>query len=179
MKIGMAGVGGIGSNVARHLVQAGIADLKLVDFDRIERTNLNRQFYTVQQVGRLKTDALAENLKAIRPQIRVETVNRHIHAGDAAALFADCFAVVEGLDDPRAKKRLVEELSAIRKPVVSASGIGGTGIDTIRVRRLGTCHIVGDLTSDQDHTPLFSPKIAIVAATMAAILVQQLQDTNG
>ena len=49
MKIGIAGTGGIGSNVAMHLVRSGITNLKFGDFDRIEKSNLNRQFYFEEQ----------------------------------------------------------------------------------------------------------------------------------
>jgi sulfur carrier protein ThiS adenylyltransferase len=59
MNIGIAGVGGIGSNVAVNLVRSGIASLKIVDFDRVEPSNLNRQFYFHDQIGRLKVEALA------------------------------------------------------------------------------------------------------------------------
>ena len=45
MKIGIAGAGGLGSNVAVHLVRSGISSLKICDFDVIENSNLNRQFY--------------------------------------------------------------------------------------------------------------------------------------
>ena len=65
MKIGIAGVGGIGSNVAMHLVRSGINNLKFGDFDKIEISNLNRQFYFRSQVGKYKAECLKENLQAI------------------------------------------------------------------------------------------------------------------
>lgn len=54
MKIGIAGAGGIGSNVAANLVRSGVTSLKIVDFDRVESSNLNRQFYFSDQIGCLK-----------------------------------------------------------------------------------------------------------------------------
>ncbi len=82
MNIGIAGVGGIGSNVAIILVRSGIDTLTLVDFDRVEAANLNRQFYFADQVGRLKVAMLAENLRRIRPGIAIETVVARLDAGN-------------------------------------------------------------------------------------------------
>ena len=63
MKIGIAGVGGIGSNVALNLVRSGVMQLKLIDFDRVEPGNLNRQFYFADQIGLFKVEALKINLR--------------------------------------------------------------------------------------------------------------------
>ena len=65
--IGIAGCGGIGSNVAYHLVRTGIDYLKFGDFDKIEESNLNRQFFFKKQIGLYKSKTLAENLSAINP----------------------------------------------------------------------------------------------------------------
>ena len=67
MRIGIAGVGGMGWNVAFHLVRTGVTELKFGDFDKIEESNLNRQFFFKDQVGKYKAEALYENLKRINP----------------------------------------------------------------------------------------------------------------
>jgi len=73
MKIGIAGAGGIGSNVARHLAQAGTSHLLLVDFDVVAPDNLNRQFYSMDQIGRLKVDCLKQNLQSPPRHVRGHT----------------------------------------------------------------------------------------------------------
>lgn len=172
MKIGIAGIGGIGSNVARILAQAGQCHIKVVDFDRVEAANLNRQFYTLAQVGRLKTRSLKENLNAIRPDMDIEILNRRILPGDAAFLFSDCGVVIEGLDRKNLKKMLIEDLSETPIPVVSASGITGPDMTGIRVKKIGHCQIVGDFVSDEDSHGLYPPKIAVVAGLMADIALK-------
>lgn len=176
MKVGIAGIGGIGSNVARHLAQARVRALKIVDFDCVEAANLNRQFYSMAQVGKKKTDSLEANLKGIFSEFRIEKVDRRIEPGDAEALFADCDIIVEGFDDKKLKKMLLEEFVGTGKPVVSASGIAGTDMDGVKIRKLGNCHIVGDFVSDQRDFALFPPKIAMVASMMAAIVLRHVQD---
>ncbi len=76
MKIGIAGAGGIGSNVAVNLVRSSASALKIVDFDRVELSNLNRQFYFHDQIGRFKVEALAENLRRIRPECHLESAHQ-------------------------------------------------------------------------------------------------------
>ena len=172
MKIGIAGVGGIGSNVARHLAQAGLPALKIVDHDRIEVSNLNRQFYRRSQVGVKKIKCLKQNLLAIHPDMDVEIVDQKIGPGDAQKIFHDCPIVVEGFDGKRLKKMLIEELSGTGRILVSASGIAGQKMAGVTVKKIGSCHIVGDLESDQADHELFPPKIALVAAHMAAIVLK-------
>jgi thiamine-phosphate pyrophosphorylase len=172
MKIGIAGAGGIGSNVARHLAQARMSHLFLVDFDAVAPENLNRQFYSINQAGFPKVDCLKQNLLDIHPAMRVETLNLQLKPGNMARIFSDCDVVVEGLDDPAAKKQLLEALAPSKTPVISASGIAGHATDTITTRKIGTCHIVGDFSTDISHAPLFPPKIAMIAARMAQMVLE-------
>ena len=74
MKIGIAGAGGLGSNVALNLVRSGIDAFRIVDFDCVEASNLNRQFYFRDQIGRPKVEALRENLQRIRPEVEVDAI---------------------------------------------------------------------------------------------------------
>ncbi|WDP93280.1 MAG: sulfur carrier protein ThiS adenylyltransferase ThiF [Desulfobacter sp.] len=174
MTIGIAGAGGIGSNVARHLVQSGMTRFKIVDFDRVEDANLDRQFYFTDQVGRPKVLCLEENLRRISPGIEVEAVVQRIMPGDCPSLFRGCGLVVEGFDHARAKKDLVEELAGQGIPVVSASGIAGREISGILIRKIGNCTIVGDFATDVDDAPLFPPKVAVIAAMMAGAAMDEI-----
>ncbi len=172
MKIGIAGAGGIGSNVAANLVRSGIDELKIVDFDRVEASNLNRQFYFHDQIGRFKVEALIENLKRIRPEVRIEVVVERIAATNCLHLFFDCDLIVEGLDCQEDKKMLVEQFAGNRV-VVSACGIAGSDCTTIRTRRLGNCTFTGDFITDCVDAPLYAHKVATVANYMTQCILQQ------
>ena len=65
--VAICGLGGLGSNIAIALARAGVGHLHLIDFDRIDISNLNRQQYFVRQLGLFKTEALRDNLKEIAP----------------------------------------------------------------------------------------------------------------
>ena len=162
MRIGIAGVGGIGSNVAINLVRSGVDWLRIVDFDRVEASNLNRQFYFFDQIGRLKTEALAENLRRIRPDLAIEALAERVTGDNCRRLFVGCDLVVEGFDRPADKKMLLECL-ACDLPVVSACGIAGIDLAGIRSRRIGNCLVAGDLVTDCGRAPLFAHKVSTVA----------------
>ncbi|MCL6560114.1 MAG: sulfur carrier protein ThiS adenylyltransferase ThiF, partial [Firmicutes bacterium] len=108
VKVGIAGAGGLGSNCAAYLVRSGFKKFKIVDFDRVEAGNLNRQFFFLDQIGRLKVEALAENLRKINPDLAIEALAFRIDEASVADVFADCDAVVEAFDGARDKKLLVE-----------------------------------------------------------------------
>ncbi len=125
MKVGIAGIGGIGSNAARHLAQAGLPHLIIVDFDRVEISNLNRQFYSINQAGKLKTLCLAQNLLGIFPDMMIETIDCRMEPGDALKVFFDCDIVVEGFDDKAAKKMLIEVLADSGSEKTGPGYVGG------------------------------------------------------
>ncbi len=171
MKIGIAGVGGIGSNVAVNLVRSGVDALKIIDFDRVEPSNLNRQFYFHDQIGRLKVEALADNLRRIRPDLQIEPVFKRIDSTNCLALFEGCDLIVEGFDRQEDKKMLLETLGS-KRIVIAACGIAGSELDAIRVQRLGRCCIVGDFTTDCACAPLFAHKVTTVANHMTHLILQ-------
>ena len=172
MKIAIAGIGGIGSNVAVNLVRSGIDFLKIVDFDRVEPGNLNRQFYFQDQIGHLKVEALTENLQRIRPQLLVEALAVRIDAGNCREIFDGYDLIVEGFDRQADKKMLFERLGNSR-PVIGACGIAGSDLDRIKVRRLGQCCIVGDFATDCSTARLFMHKVATIANFMSQIILQK------
>jgi sulfur carrier protein ThiS adenylyltransferase len=173
MKIGIAGCGGIGSNVAVNLVRSGVKQIKLVDFDLVDASNLNRQFYFKDQIGRPKVEMLAINLKRIDPNLTTETLMLKLDAANIAPTFADCHLVVEGFDGQVQKKLLLEALADTDKIVVSASGIAGHCMKDISIRQMGNCAVVGDFKTDCRHAGLYAPKVTAIAAMMADIVLEK------
>lgn len=173
-RIGIAGVGGIGSNVAMLLARMGVAMFSLVDFDLVDQSNLNRQFYFEHQRGRVKVEMLRDNLLQINPRLDIAVRQERLTRGNMRDAFADCRLLVEGFDEPGAKKELLEVFGDSGKVVISASGISGRCMEKIRVQKLGNAVVVGDLVSDCRRQPLHPPKIMMIAAMMADLAWLQL-----
>lgn len=107
--IGIAGAGGLGSNVAASLVRIGFKKLIIADFDRVDQSNLNRQFFFRKDIGQYKVDALKENLESITEAIDIRIHREKITPENLDRIFQEADIMVEALDDPGAKAMLVNE----------------------------------------------------------------------
>lgn len=173
---GIAGVGGIGSNVAASLVRAGIGRLVIVDYDSVELSNLNRQFYFQDQIGYPKVEALSHNLDLINPEAVIETGNRIIDENNACTLFQDCDVLVEAVDREETKVMLLEAWmkGLPGRQIFSCSGIAGYGgTDLLKVDRRENLTIVGDQESELSLGTL-SSRVAIVANMIANEIIEFL-----
>jgi sulfur carrier protein ThiS adenylyltransferase len=181
--VGIAGAGGLGSNVAIALARAGIGRLVIADFDKVEPSNLNRQQYFLDQVGERKVEALRENLLAINPYSLYETHDVRITRRNAAAIFGRVDVLVEAFDKAEAKEMLIEaSLSKFPgRPIVAASGLAGYGGNRkVHTRRLGNLYICGDESSQcpKGISPM-APRVALVAAMQANLVVELLVKMRG
>lgn len=178
-KVGVAGLGGLGSHVAMALARLGVGKLVLVDFDVVEPSNLNRQAYFTDQLGKTKAEALAENLRRINPFIAIDARAERVTIDNVEALFGDCGILVEAFDAADQKAMLVETALA-RLPntfVVAASGLAGHGPgEDIRPHRLGPrLVVVGDLSSEaRPGEGLMSPRVGIAAHMQANIVLRRI-----
>ena len=176
VKIGIAGAGGLGSNCACNLVRSGFDNLKIADFDNVEVSNLNRQFYFQEQLGMPKVKALEESLKRINPSVKVEALIVRLEKENIKNIFADCDIIVEAFDRAEYKTILVEEMLSDGKFIVSASGLSGIGSsDDMRVNRIKeNLVVVGDLKSDAAEVPPISPRVNIAAAKQADVILEHV-----
>lgn len=177
VKIGVAGLGGLGSNVLCHLVRAGIHRFVAADFDVVSPSNLNRQFFFADQIGMKKTEALAENLRRINPDLELDFRDLKLTEENIPELFSDCDAVVEAFDTVEAKTMLIGALAKMNIPLVAASGLAGFGnSNDMRVRKVNSrLYIAGDLTRgiSRELAPA-SPRVGIAAAMEANTIIALL-----
>jgi len=175
--VGLAGAGGLGSNAAAHLVRSGIGRLVVADFDHVAPSNLNRQFYFIDQVGMKKVTALAANLKRINPDLKLQAEAIRLDAGNVGRAFENCHIIVEALDRARDKKMMADAFMADPRLLVSASGIGGWGeSDRIRTRRVREAfYLVGDGHSEVcEAMPPTSAIVGIAAAKQADVVIEAI-----
>ena len=172
--VGIAGAGGLGSNCAMHLVRAGLKRLVIADFDVVGESNLNRQFFFRDQLGRKKVEALAENLRRIEPDIDLSLHDVRLTADNADWTFAGCQVIVEAFDSAEAKSMLLHAVLPLGKPIVAASGLAGWGRSgSIVQRRIGrNLFLIGDTASDiRSGLAPVSPRVGIAAAMQANAVV--------
>ena len=177
--VAVCGLGGLGSNIANALARAGIGKLILIDFDRVDITNLHRQQYKANQIGLYKADALAENLLEIAPYTEVTAVTAKITEENFADLLKDADVVCEAFDNAETKAMLVngvlEQLPDCY--LVAASGMAGMDTpNTIRTRKvMGRFYLCGDETNDvADTIGLVAPRVMLCAAHQAHTVLRIL-----
>lgn len=175
--VAVCGLGGLGSNIAVSLARAGVGRLVLIDFDRVDVTNLHRQQYKASQVGILKTEALCENLKEIAPYIHMETHNVFVNSENTEELLHDADIICEAFDKAECKAELVNTvLEKLRdKYLVAASGMAGIGTpNSIKTRRVSKYfYLSGDGVSDVENEKcLTAPRVMLCAAHQAAVVLR-------
>ena len=177
--VAVCGLGGLGSHIAVALARAGVGKLILIDFDRVDLTNLHRQQYKATQIGKYKTEALTENLLEIAPYIKIETITERIKEENFVGFLKDADVVCEAFDRAEAKAMLVngvlEQLPNIY--LIAASGMAGMETpNTIGTRKI-TKHfyLCGDERSDVDETiGLVAPRVMLCAAHQAHTVLRIL-----
>lgn len=175
--VGIAGLGGLGSNVAVSLTRIGIGKLVLVDFDKVDKSNLNRQQYFLRHIGMNKTEALEEVLHDINTDVELETSNVFVDETNVEDLFKDVDIIVEAFDNSKSKATLVNTalLKMPNKPIVAGSGMAAYfSSNLIKTRKVrNNFYLAGDEFSDIDlgYMPL-APRVNIVANHQANMVLR-------
>ena len=179
-QVAIFGLGGLGSNVAMWLARLGVGQLLLYDFDRVELSNLNRQYYFVEDVGEYKAVALLKHLRAVNPYGDYQSRVVRLTEDNLAELVDTAPIICEALDKPETKALLVNGVleSFPDKFLVAASGLAGFGTsDSMQVRQI-TPHfyLCGDGSSSFLDLPLCGARVGLCAAqealTIARIILQ-------
>lgn len=174
--VGIAGCGGLGSNAAASLVRAGIGRLILADHDTVEPSNLNRQYYFTEDIGRVKVEALADRLLTINPEVELTSWDIELTPENVPEIFEDADLLIEAFDLADRKRWLIETWCGAypERPIVAASGVSGIGATgEIRVRSSGRIYVIGDEVSDIG-LGLCSARVAIAANMQANVAIELL-----
>ena len=177
--IGVAGLGGLGSNIALSLARVGVKKLVLADFDVVEPSNLNRQQYFVRHIGLKKTQALKELINDVNPFVEVETHDIFLDEKNVASVFGECEILCEAFDNVAGKAMILNEAGASLKDkkIIGASGMAGyfssNLIKTIKFAK--NVYLCGDLTNEAKiGQGLMAPRVAICANHEANLVIRLL-----
>lgn len=176
-RVAVCGLGGLGSNIAIALARAGVGHLHLIDFDRVDLTNLNRQQYAVGQLGQYKTDALRETLSLVSPYCDVTCDTVRVTEENLPDLLRNEDYICEAFDRAEAKATLVSGVLEHfpEKYLVAGSGLAGLGsANTIQTRRVSQrFYLCGDGTSDSSvGLGLVASRVLVCAAHEANMILR-------
>lgn len=179
--VGIAGLGGLGSHVAAALTRLKTGKLILVDFDQVDASNINRQNYFHDQIGRFKVDATAENLRRIWPDVNLECHKVRLTPETIVRLFAEVDVIAECFDRADQKQMIVETVLSKMpdKVIVSVSGLAGWGSSNEIVTRQihNRLILVGDgISGTGPGVPLTASRVGVAAYHQANAIVEVLMD---
>ena len=174
MKIAIAGAGGLGSNIADILLRSGVKEFFIYDFDKVEKSNLNRQFYFEDQIGKYKADCIKENLEKIDSTCRIKSMVIKVEKNNLKELFDHCDVIIEAFDKAEYKSMLVEEYLNSDKLIVSACGIADFDLEHVEVKKFAkNCFVVGDFKKDIKDYATYSTKVIFISSIMANIVLKE------
>lgn len=175
--VAVCGLGGLGSNIAFALARCGIGRLHLIDFDVVDLSNLNRQQYGINQIGKPKPDALKEELLQINPYLDIHTDFIKLSEENIFNLLKEEEYICEAFDVPEQKAMLTNYIleNMPEKYLVGASGMAGYGNSNAIVTKKIMSHyyICGDGVSEiNENYGLMAPRVMICAAHQANMILQ-------
>ncbi|WP_315283174.1 sulfur carrier protein ThiS adenylyltransferase ThiF [Fusobacterium hwasookii] len=182
-KVCILGLGGLGSNVAVLLARSGIGYLKLIDFDVVEASNLNRQQYRISHIGIKKTEAIKTIIKEINPFVEIDTLDIKVDRENILSVVEDIEIVVEAFDRAETKAMVIEELLTNKnKIVISASGMAGLGsANEVITRKIkDNFYLIGDNYSDyEEYSGIMSTRVMLCAAHQANMVLRLILGEKG
>lgn len=177
--VAVCGLGGLGSNIAIALARAGVGKLHILDFDRVDISNLNRQQYFTEQLGQFKADAMYDTLKRIAPYCDIISEQVKLDEENIPKLLAEDDIIVEAFDKADQKAMLVNCVleNMPEKYLISGSGMAGIApsnmITTKRVTK--RFYLCGDGVSDvEDGMGLVSSRVLICAGHQAHAVIRMI-----
>lgn len=178
-RVAIAGLGGLGSHVAVMLTRAGLGALSLIDFDRVDVSNMHRQAYSLPHIGQPKVQALASLLRDINPYVNLELIEQRVTPDNVLALLSQHHYVCEAFDHAESKAMLINALlpACPHMHIVAASGMAGYGPanDVVTREVFSRLTLCGDGVSDlADNLPILASRVTLCAAHQAHCMIRLL-----
>lgn len=127
-KVLVVGAGGLGSPAAMYLAAAGVGTLGIVDHDRVDLTNLQRQIlHSTNDIGSLKAESAAATIRKLNPEVHVEPVAGHLRAANVLEVIGEYDFVIDGTDNFAAKFLLNDACIIANIPFAHGGVLGFTG----------------------------------------------------
>ena len=169
-KVVILGAGGLGSNIAHMLARLGVGKMILYDFDVVEPSNLNRQHYGVNDIGKMKAETTAERIKELLPYVHIESRNLRVDEEVLSSVYEEGDIFIEAFDTVSSKVMAYDFFAGREKPYICTTGVAGPSGELSR-RDLGHIHIVGDFQGE-DRNDCYIPKVMAIAAMECSVVME-------
>ncbi|MBR1736968.1 MAG: sulfur carrier protein ThiS adenylyltransferase ThiF [Firmicutes bacterium] len=180
-KVAIAGLGGLGSNIAVMLARSAIGKLLLVDFDTVEPSNLNRQNYYIKHLGMKKCDAMKDIIKEINPFIDVECRCVRLGYDNCGEILKGYKYICEAFDGAESKAMITEVVCGSMKGSILVAASGMAGIDDANeiktIKRMKDLYVCGDMVNGAEiGRGLMAPRVAVCAGHQANMILRLIAE---
>ncbi|WP_394019821.1 sulfur carrier protein ThiS adenylyltransferase ThiF [Anaerococcus cruorum] len=180
-KVSILGCGGLGSNIAMILARAGVGELYLYDFDTIEYSNLNRQNYTLDELGGDKAELTKKKIESTLPYVKCHSQNIYLTTENMDTIVDNTDIFIEAFDNKESKTMLFDYFVGRKdKYLITGTGVSGLGeLSDIKIKQINNVTLIGDFTSNPDEG-LYLAYVGIIANLEALTAIKILTgDYNG
>lgn len=165
--VSILGCGGIGSNASIMLARAGVSTINIFDFDKVEFSNLNRQNYTYEDVGRSKVLITKKKIEETIPNVKVNAMEIFVDKNNLDEIVKSSNIFIEAFDKREKKMEAFDYFLDRDEFLIMASGLSGLGnLEDIRIKRIKNITMIGDFKSTTDDG-LFAPYVSVIASLQA------------
>lgn len=176
-KVAVLGLGGLGSNICMALAKLGVGNMLIVDFDKVDITNIFRQNYSLSDIGEYKTEATLKHMQEINPYLNIKTLNVRVTAENISEIISGYDIICEAFDDKETKSLIINEIleKYDDKIIVSGNGMAGyKSLNLIKTRRFGNrLYICGDMENGiETEKTLVAPRVCACAMHEANMVLQ-------
>lgn len=176
-KVAVLGLGGLGSNICMALAKLGVGNMLIVDFDKVDITNIFRQNYSLSDIGEYKTEATLKHMQEINPYLNIKTLNVRVTAENVSEIISGYDIICEAFDDKETKSLIINEIleKYDDKIIVSGNGMAGyKSLNLIKTRRFGNrLYICGDMENGiETEKTLVAPRVCTCAMHEANMVLQ-------
>lgn len=163
-KVSILGCGGLGSNIAMTLARSGIGELYLYDFDIVEYSNLNRQNFSLDELGGKKSDLTKKKIEATLPYVRCHSQNIYLDKKTMDSIVDRTDIFIEAFDNKESKTMLFDYFVGRKdKYLITGNGVSGLGeLSDIKIKQIENVTMIGDFNSNPDEG-LYLAYVSLIA----------------
>ena len=163
-KVSILGCGGLGSNIAMTLARSGIGELYLYDFDLIEYSNLNRQNFTLDELGGDKAELTKKKIESTLPYVKCHNQNIYLDTESMDSIVDRTDIFIEAFDNKESKTMLFDYFVGRQdKYLITGNGVSGLGeLSDIKIKQIENVIMIGDFNSNPDEG-LYLAYVSLIA----------------
>ncbi len=175
-KVSILGCGGLGSNIAMTLARSGIGELYLYDFDKVEYSNLNRQNYTIDELGGDKAELTKKKIETTLPYVKCHSKNIYLTTETMDTIVDKTDIFIEAFDNKESKTMLFDYfIGRDDKYLITGSGVSGLGeLSDIKIKKIENVTMIGDFNSNPDEG-LYLAYVSLIANLEALSAIKFIQ----